>query len=81
MIRLSIIVPVYNVEAYIATCLDSILSYSGSEIEVIAVVDGSKDGSENILREYGEKDTRLRIITQENQGVSAARNKGMEAAN
>lgn len=81
MIRLSIIVPVYNVEAYIATCLDSILSYSGSEIEVIAVVDGSKDGSEKILREYGKKDTRLRIITQENQGVSAARNKGMEAAN
>lgn len=80
MISLSIVVPVYNVEKYIAKCLDSMLSYTGQDIEIIAVVDGSRDNSEEILREYGKKDNRLQVLLQENQGVSTARNTGIKAA-
>lgn len=80
MVRLSVIIPVYNVEAYIASCLDSILGYTGDDIEIIAVVDGSKDRSEEILNEYANKDGRLHVFVQENQGVSTARNKGLELA-
>lgn len=80
MINLSIIVPVYNVEKYIEKCISSILAYKGHDIEVIAVVDGSRDNSEMILRTYAQKDSRLRIVTQENKGVSTARNTGTEQA-
>ena len=62
MVRLSVIIPVYNVEAYIASCLDSILGYTGDDIEIIAVVDGSKDRSEEILNEYANKDGRLHVF-------------------
>ena len=78
---ISVIVPVYNVEKYVGACLESILAQElDASMEVIAVVDGSPDGSERIVRAIAERDARLRVIVQENQGLSAARNSGIAAA-
>ena len=76
----SVIVPVHNGERYLAQCLDSVLAQSLGPIEVIAVDDGSTDASPEILSGYAAGDDRIRIITQPNQGVSAARNAGLTAA-
>lgn len=78
---ISIIVPVYNVEKYLRECLDSIVKQTYKNIEVILVDDGSTDGSGDICEEYARFDERIRIIHQENQGVSIARNNGITAAN
>ena len=78
--KVSIIVPIYNVESYLSRCLDSLLSQSLSEIEIVAVNDGSTDRSSAILQEYAKKDGRLVVIEKENGGVSAARNTGLLAA-
>lgn len=78
--EISVIVPVYNVEHYLAECLDSLRSQSISDIEIICVNDGSSDGSEKVVREYIKKDSRIRLINQKNQGVSSARNKGIKEA-
>lgn len=72
--------PVYNSEAYLRQCLDSILAQTMREIEIICVDDGSTDRSPEILREYAAKDARVRVITQENQFAFAARNAGINAA-
>lgn len=78
---ITVVVPIYNVEAYVGACLESILSQEvNASMEVIAVVDGSPDGSEEIVRRIGRCDNRLRVIVQENQGLSAARNTGIAAA-
>ena len=79
-IKLSVIVPVYNTEKYLQQCLDSILSQTLHELEVICVDDGSTDSSPQILQYYSQKDSRVRIITKENDGLGAARNTGIEAA-
>lgn len=76
----SVIIPVCNGEKYLAPCLDSVLGQSLRNIEVICVDDGSSDGSPAILREYAGRDSRVRIIRQQNLGVSAARNAGLDAA-
>lgn len=76
----SIIVPVYNVEHYLPTCLDSLLSQTYKDIEVICVNDGSSDGSANVLSHYADKDNRLKVITQPNSGIASARNRAMEEA-
>ena len=78
--RVSVIIPVYNVEKYLRECLDSIVNQTLREIEIICVDDGSTDGSPEILREYGEKDRRITIISQENRGISSARNHGADIA-
>lgn len=81
--RLSIIIPVYNVEKYIKNCLDSIFSQrsiSLQDVEVIVVNDGTPDNSMSIVRNFDKYDN-LRIINQENQGLSAARNAGLKIAN
>ena len=78
--RVSVIIPVYNVEKYLRECLDSIVNQTLREIEIICVDDGSTDGSPEILREYGEKDCRITIISQENRGISSARNHGADIA-
>ena len=70
------IVPVYNVEQYLRRCLDSILGQTMSDWEAICVDDGSPDGSASILAEYAERDSRFRILTKENGGLSSARNAG-----
>lgn len=75
---ISIIVPVYNVEAYLARCIDSILKQTHDNIEIILVNDGSKDNSGAICDEFAEKDKRIRVIHQENKGVSASRNAGLD---
>lgn len=75
---ISIVIPVYNVEKYLARCLNSILNQNYTEIEVIMVNDGSTDRSGVIGKKYCEKDKRVRIIDQSNKGVSAARNRGIE---
>ena len=74
---ISIIVPVYNVENYLEECLDSIQHQTYTDIEVILVNDGSTDYSKEICEEYCRKDSRFRLINQENQGQSIARNRGV----
>ena len=77
---ISIIIPVYNTENYLRKCLDSVCNQTYGDLEIIAVNDESSDGSLNILLEYKASDPRLRIISQNNQGVSTARNVGLEAS-
>lgn len=80
MITLSIIIPVYNVEKYLAKCLDSVLVDNGFTGQVVCVNDGSTDGSGVILEEYAAKYPNVEIVTQKNAGLSAARNSGFERA-
>lgn len=75
--KVSIIVPIYNMEKYLAKCFNSLLAQTLKEIEIIAVNDGSTDDSMLILKAYEEKESRIKIIDQSNQGVSAARNNGI----
>ena len=76
----SVIIPVYNVEKYIRECLDSIVGQTLKDIEIICVNDGSTDSSLEILKEYGARDKRITILSQENRGISSARNHGAEKA-
>ncbi|MBR4727353.1 MAG: glycosyltransferase family 2 protein [Clostridia bacterium] len=79
-VKVSVIIPVYNVEQYLAQCLESVLSQTLREIEVVAINDGSPDGSLQILQTYAARDARLRIIDKKNEGVGKARNDGLRAA-
>lgn len=78
--KLSVIIPVCNVESYLAECLDSALSQSFHEIEIICINDGSTDRSLQILREYEKKDPRVKVIDKANAGYGAAMNDGLDAA-
>lgn len=80
--KISVIIPVYNSEKYIAQCLDSIINQSLKDIEIICVNDGSTDNSLDILNEYAKKDNRIKVITQINtgNGAGSARNTGLEQA-
>ena len=81
MIRLSVVVPVYNVEKYLRQCLDSVIVPGTDEYEIVCVNDGSTDGSAKILEEYSEKYPELvRVITTVNGGLGAASNNGIKAA-
>lgn len=80
MPKVSVIVPVYNVENYIRKCLDSIISQTLKDIEIILVDDGSEDNSGKICDEYAEKDSRIIVIHQKNNGLSNARNTGLNIA-
>lgn|GEM_PF-4501748 len=75
-----IILPIYNVESYLTQCLDSVLNQTYSNFEVILVNDGSTDSSEEIAQEYASKDSRFTLISQENRGLSEARNVGLKVA-
>ena len=75
---ISIIIPIYNVEKYLEKCLDSILNQTYKNLEIILIDDGSTDNSPNICNSYCEKDKRIKIIHKNNEGVSSARNKGIE---
>jgi glycosyltransferase involved in cell wall biosynthesis len=74
MPKVSIIIPVYNVEQYLAECLDSVIGQTLRDIEIICVDDGSTDRSPEILDEYAKKDSRMTVIHKENGGFSSARN-------
>ncbi|MBQ6140581.1 MAG: glycosyltransferase [Kiritimatiellae bacterium] len=78
--KVSVIIPVYNVEKYLGECLDSVLRQTFGNLEIICVDDGSTDSSPRILADYAAKDSRIKVITQPNGGLSAARNAGMDAA-
>ena len=78
--KISIIVPVYNVEEYITECIDSILSQTYKDCELILVDDGSSDNSGKICDEYALKDNRIKVIHKENGGLSSARNAGLDIA-
>ncbi len=80
MPKISVIMPVYNVENYLDTAIESVINQTFSDIEIICINDGSTDHSLDILKNYAQKDYRIKIIDQQNQGVSAARNTGVEAA-
>jgi len=78
--KVSVIIPVYNTEKYLRICLDSVINQTLQDIEIICINDGSTDGSLNILNEYALKDNRIKIIDKKNEGVSVARNAGIENA-
>ena len=78
---ISVIIPVYNNEKYIARCLDSLLAQTYSDFEALVINDGSVDRSGIIIQNYAEKDPRICYFEQEKQGVSVARNKGLDNAN
>ena len=79
--KVSIIVPIYNVEDYLPTCLESCSKQKLRDLEVICVNDGSKDGSQKIIESFAANDSRFLVINQENRGLSSARNAGIKAAN
>lgn len=78
--KVSIIIPVYNVEPFLARCLDSVVGQTLRGIEIICVDDGSPDRSIDILNRYAAQDDRIRVISQENRGLGGARNRGFDAA-
>ncbi len=80
MPEVSVIIPVYNVEKYLPQCLDSVINQTFTDIEIICVNDGSTDESAEILQKYAAKDSRIKVITQENKGLSATRNIGLAHA-
>lgn len=80
MVKVSVIVPVYNGEKYLTQCLDSIINQTLEDIEIICINDGSEDNSLSILERYASMDNRIKIISTENRGLGAARNSGLELA-
>lgn len=78
--KVSVIVPIYNVEAYLEVCLNSIVRQTLHDIEIILVNDGSTDGSLAIAERFAENDSRIRLISQENSGQAVARNVGIKEA-
>ena len=80
MSKISVIIPVYNVENYLKECLDSVTSQTLEDMEIICIDDGSTDNSSDILKEYSKKDNRIKIITKENGGQATARNLGIKEA-
>jgi glycosyltransferase involved in cell wall biosynthesis len=79
-IKVSIVVPVCNVENYLKECLDSVINQTLKDIEIICINDGSKDNSLEILKEYEKRDSRVRVISKENSGYGNTMNVGMDAA-
>lgn len=78
--KISVLVPVYNVERYLSQCLNSLLRQTLHEIEIICINDGSTDGSTGILRSYARKDSRVKVIEKPNSGYGASMNRGIDEA-
>lgn len=78
--KISVIVPIYNVEPYLKECLDSLINQTLENIEIICIDDSSTDNSLKILKEYAKKDNRIKVYTQQNQGAYVARNYGLSVA-
>ena len=77
---ISVIIPIYNTEQYLHACLESVCAQTLQDIEIICVDDGSTDGSPAILKQFAERDSRIRLISQKNAGRVSARNRGIQAA-
>ncbi len=77
---ISVIIPVYNVEEYLAECLNSVINQTYKNLEIIAIDDGSTDGSYKILKNYEQKEENIKVISQKNSGQSVARNLGLKLA-
>ena len=80
MAKVSIVVPIYNVEKYLEQCVDSIINQTLKEIEIILVDDGSPDNCPQMCDEYAKKDSRIKVVHKKNGGLSSARNAGIEVA-
>ena len=80
MVKVSVVIPVYNVEDYLGECLDSVINQTLTDIEVICINDGSTDKSLDILNDYASRDSRIIVIDQENGGHAVATNRGMSMA-
>src|SRR5690554_965787 len=78
MKKVSIIIPVFNVAEYLPRCIESVLNQDNIDLEVLLINDGSTDSSGEVCEEYAKNDRRIRVFHQENSGVSAARNKGVD---
>ena len=79
MAKVSVVIPVYNVENYVKECLDSVKNQTLQELEIICVDDGSTDGSGAVLDQYAKEDARFHVIHKKNEGYGKAMNTGMEA--
>ena len=79
-VAVSILVPIYNVEEYLSQCLDSLVNQTLQDIEIICINDGSKDGSLDIIKEYANKDSRVKIIDKKNTGYGDSMNQGLSKA-
>lgn len=79
-IKISVIIPIYNAEKYIARCLHSVLENTYQNLEVLCINDGSTDKSEEVLQNFASGDSRIKVLNQPNQGVSVARNYGLDVA-
>jgi len=80
MPKVSVLVPVYNVEKYLPVCLDSLVKQTLEDIEIICINDGSTDSSHEILKEYASRDNRIKVINKENSGYGHSMNMGLDAA-
>lgn len=78
--KISVIIPIYNAGQYLSKCLESILNQTMTDFELVCINDGSTDSSGLIVKQYIQKDSRIKLYSQENKGVSAARNYGIERA-
>ncbi len=78
--KISVIIPVYNVENYLAECLDSVINQTLKDIEIICVNDGSTDNSLSILKKYAQRDSRIKVIDKENEGLGYTRKAGLKRA-
>lgn len=76
--KVSVVIPVYNAADYLEECIQSLLTQSLQQCEFIFVNDGSSDHSQQLIEAYQEKDYRIKLLNQENHGVSYARNKGLK---
>ena len=79
-VKVSVLVPIYNVEKYLSQCLDSIVNQTLKEIEIICINDGSTDGSPQIIKEYAKRDSRVVVINKKNSGYGDSMNRGLEKA-
>jgi len=78
--KVSVIIPVYNVEPYLERCVKSVVGQTYQELEIILVDDGSKDGSGKLCDKLADSDSRIKVVHQKNQGLSGARNTGIRQA-
>ena len=79
-VKVSVLVPVYNVEEFLPECLDSLVGQTLKDIEIICINDGSRDGSLDIIKEYAKKDSRIVVIDKKNSGYGDSMNKGLAKA-